>query len=194
MTGISITTRLDSREAQAAFRQLERAVSDMTPLVRAIGTGLVASTQDRFDDEQSPDGAGWAPLHPLYAAGKRGAGILRESAMRGGLQGSITYRAGRTDVTVGSNKVHAAVHQLGATIRPKSAPKLAFVMGGRFIRANSVTIPARPYLGISREDEQMILETVEGYLERSVATRGGMAARAGRFVRSLLDRAFGFGR
>ena len=100
----SVTFSFDWAAASSAFQRLQHAMADTTPITRAIGVGLVTSTQDRFDDEVDPDGSAWAPLNPTYAAGKRGAGILRESAMRGGLQGSITYRAGRTEVQVGSNK------------------------------------------------------------------------------------------
>lgn len=166
----SVTFRLDWDEARAGFRQLERVMSDTTPIARAIGTGLVTSTQDRFDDEVSPDGAGWAPLNPVYAAGKRGAGILREQAMRGGLQGSITYRASRSEVEVGSNKIYAGVHQGGAVITPKSAGRLVFRLGNRIVHARSVTIPARPYVGISAEDKVMIIEVIEGALARGLGS------------------------
>jgi phage virion morphogenesis protein len=166
----SVTFSFDWDEARAAFGRLERVMSDTTPITRAIGTGLVTSTQDRFDDEVSPDGAAWAPLNPTYAAGKRGAGILRESAMRGGLQGSITYRAGRSDVQVGSNKVYAGVHQGGAVITPKSADRLVFRLGNRVVHARSVTIPARPFVGISSDDQVMILDVIEGGLARALGS------------------------
>lgn len=152
-------------------------MADTTPITRAIGTGLVTSTQDRFDDEVSPDGAAWAPLNPVYAAGKRGAGILRERAMRGGLQGSITYRAGRSEVEVGSNKIHAGVHQHGAVITPKSGGRLAFRLGNRIIHARSVTIPARPYVGISADDKLMIIETIEGALARGLGSGSSSGGR-----------------
>lgn len=170
MSGFSVTYRLDWDEARSAFQRLERAVADTAPIMRAIGTGLVTSTQDRFNDEVSPDGAAWARLNPTYAAGKRGAGILRESAMRGGLQGSITYRAGRSEVEVGSNKIYAGVHQQGAVITPKSGGRLVFRLGNRIVHARSVTIPARPFVGISAEDKLMIMETIEGALARALGS------------------------
>jgi hypothetical protein len=42
--------------------------------------------------------------------------------------------------------VYALIHELGGTIRPKSAARLAFQVGGEFRSAASVTIPPRPYL------------------------------------------------
>jgi phage virion morphogenesis protein len=170
VSGFSVTFKLDWDEARAAFGRLERVMADTTPITRAIGTGLVTSTQDRFDEEISPDGAAWAPLNPVYAAGKRGAGILRERAMRGGLQGSITYRAARSEVEVGSNKIHAGVHQHSAVITPKSGGRLVFRLGNRVVHARSVTIPARPYVGISSDDQVMILDVVGGGLARALGS------------------------
>lgn len=170
MSGFYVTFSFNWDEARAAFGRLERVMADPTPITRAIGVGLVTSTQDRFDDEISPDGAAWAPLNPLYASGKRGAGILRESAMRGGLQGSITYRAARTEVQVGSNKIHAGVHQGGAVISAKNGPFLVFRMGGKLVKTPSVTIPARPFVGISSDDQVMILDVVEGGIARALGS------------------------
>lgn len=166
----SVTFSFDWAAASSAFQRLQHAMADTTPITRAIGVGLVTSTQDRFDDQVAPDGSAWAPLNPTYAAGKRGAGILRESAMRGGLQGSITYRAGRTEVQVGSNKIYAGVHQGGAVITAKNSPFLVFKMGGRLVKTRSVTIPARPFVGISSDDQVMILDVVEGGLARALGS------------------------
>lgn len=177
MSGAVLITHIDTTEAQAAFRRLERAVADTTPTMRAIGTGLQSNTHDRMDAGQGPDGAGWPALNPTYAAGKRGPGILRESGMRGGLQGSITYRASRSEVEVGTNKIYGAIHQFGGTIKAKGSSKLAFKMGGRFIRTESVTIPARPYLGISSDDQVMILDVIEGALARALGSGSSSGGR-----------------
>ncbi|NIX75394.1 phage virion morphogenesis protein [Microvirga terricola] len=164
MTGITLETKIDAKAAIVAFRKVQRRVADMTPLMRAIGTGLVENTHTRFERAQDPQGRAWKPVSPTYALGKRGPGILRESAMRGGLMGSITFRASAQSVAVGSNKVYAAVHQLGGTISAKGS-HLVFPMGNRMVFAKSVTIPARPFLGIGREDEETILEVLETALD-----------------------------
>ncbi|MDP3408199.1 phage virion morphogenesis protein [Bosea sp. (in: a-proteobacteria)] len=177
MSGAVLITRMDWSDARAAFGRLERAIADTTPIMGAIGTGLVASTQDRMDAGQDPEGAAFAALNPLYASAKRGPGILRESGMRGGLQGSITRRAGRDQVEVGTNKIYGAIHQYGGVITAKGGGKLAFRMGGRLIKTASVTIPARPYLGISRDDQVMILDVVEGALDRAVGSGASSGGR-----------------
>lgn len=177
MSGAALVVRLDWDDARVAFGRLERAVSDTAPIMRAIGTGIVTSTQDRFDAGQDPDGGAWAALNPTYAAGKRGPGILRESGMRGGLQGSITYRAGRSEVEVGSNKIYAAIHQYGGVITPKGGGRLVFRLGNRVVHARSVTIPQRRYLGISNDDQLMILDVVEGALARALGSGSSSGPR-----------------
>lgn len=165
MATISITARLDSPEVQDAFRQWQSLGRDSTPLLRAIGTGLVSNVQDRFDAGHAPDGTPWAPVKEPWASLKRGPGILREAGMRGGLQGSITMDVAGDELAVGSNKIYAAVHQFGATIKAKDHPFLIFRTpdGRRFGQARQVQIPARPYLGIGPEDEDTILDAVEAF-------------------------------
>ena len=54
---------------------------------------------------------------------------------------------------VGSNLPYARIHQLGGVIVPKKAKKLVFKGSDGATRAvDKVTIPARPYLGVSKDD------------------------------------------
>lgn len=154
MTGARVT--IDAGQVQGAFRSLARLGRDTTPVMKALGPLLVASTRNRIVAEQAHDGAGWPRLNPAYAAGKRGPGMLRERAMRGGLFGSITFEADSRTLRIGTNKAYAAIHQFGGTITPKNAKALVFQLGGRTVKAKKVTIPARPFLGISAEDRQEI--------------------------------------
>lgn len=166
MSGVTLDVKVADTAARHWFNHLSIVMADTTPVMRAIGVGLVENTHTRFERAVSPEGTPWAPLLPAYAAVKKGAGILRESAMRGGLMGSITYRASRESVEIGTNKIYAAVHQFGATIRPVKARHLIFRLASGMVHAEEVTIPARPYIGISREDEQLILETIVDAFDR----------------------------
>lgn len=175
MAGASMTARLDDAEVQGAIRRLYALGQDMVPVARAIGVGLVRNTQDRFRAGVDPDGHPWKPLVPWYAAVKRGPGILRQSGMRGGLMGSITFRAsggpGRATVQVGTNKVYGAVHQFGAIIHAKNPSGVLFFKNSKgqvWGAAQSVTIPARPYLGISREDRQTIGDVLDVFVQRAI--------------------------
>ena len=71
----------------------------------------------------------------------------------GRLRRSIDYAATSNKVMVGSNLPYARIHQLGGVIVPKKAKKLVFKGHDGTTRAvDKVTIPARPYLGVSESD------------------------------------------
>jgi phage virion morphogenesis protein len=145
------------------FAQLERLMGNTTPVMAAIGTGLVGSTHMRFVTQTDPEGQAWQALNTDYAAGKRNSRILTES---GRLRDSINARPGNDIVKIGSNVIYAGIHQLGGVIVPRSATHLYFRIGGNLIAAKKVTLPARPFLGISDQDEVMIAETVFSFLTR----------------------------
>ena len=82
------------------------------------------------------------------------------------LRDSIDYAATPTKVMVGSNLPYARIHQYGGTIRPKKAKRLIFKgPGGEKIVAKQVTIPARPYLGVSKADMEEVRATMEDFLK-----------------------------
>lgn len=168
MSGASIEVIIVDRAVQEAFERLTQLMGNTTPIMSAIGTGLVASTHMRFVTQTDADGHAWQSLNTEYAAGKRNSRILTES---GRLRDSINSQAGPTEVHVGTNVIYGAIHQFGGTIRPVSASHLFFRIGGNLVVANSVTLPARPYLGISAEDEAEVAEIVFGFLERRTNPR-----------------------
>lgn len=47
--------------------------------------------------------------------------------------------------SVGSDRVQAAIHQVGGVIRPKSARSLVFTLSGIVMRRKKVTMPPRPF-------------------------------------------------
>jgi hypothetical protein len=55
MSGVSITMQVRDAEVRRGFRQLERRMVNTTPVMAAIGTGLVGSTHMRF---VTPDRSG----------------------------------------------------------------------------------------------------------------------------------------
>jgi phage virion morphogenesis protein len=170
MAGATLTVQFQPGRTLQALRTLEAVTGRPAALLRAIGTGLLRNAQDRFEEARAPDGSAWAPLQPFYLEVKRGPGILRGAGMRGGLQGSLTMDSDDRSVVVGSARVYAAAHQFGATIRPRAAKVLLFrtARGRVWGAAKEVTIPARPYLGLSRQDEETILDVTETVLQRAL--------------------------
>lgn len=171
MAGATLTVRLEATQAAAQLRRAADAWGDPGPILRAIGTGLARNTRERFDLGVDPEGNPWAELHPAYEPMKKGPGILRESGMRGGLQGSITFDVAGHEVAIGTNKIYGAIHQFGGTIRPKRGEYLVFRLAGALVKALEVSIPARPYLGIGDEDEDTILDVAEAFLTRAARRR-----------------------
>ena len=105
----------------------------------------------------SPDGINWRDTIEMRNP------ILRRS---GALARSIDYRASADSLVVGSGLVYAAIHQFGGVIRPKTASALAFMLGGRLVVTQKVTMPARPYLGLSPQNRAEATRSVVAYLRR----------------------------
>ncbi|MDL2401260.1 phage virion morphogenesis protein [Rhizobium mayense] len=166
MAGASISFTITDRAVLRGFDQLGRLMTNTRPVMAAIGTELVASTVMRFVTQTDPTGGHWIALNPEYAAGKRNARILTE---RGRLRDSINSRPSNHEVRIGTNLVYAAIHQFGGVIRPVKAKHLFFRMGGNLVVANRVTLPARPYLGISKDDQTSIAEIVFSFIDRYTA-------------------------
>lgn len=152
------------------LEQIARQVDDMRPAYAMIGEVLTESTKERFDTSTSPDGARWAPLAEETVLGrlaeisgvytKKKSGKLSKKGQRavmgmrplvdsGILQDTIAWQADATSAQIGTNRFAgewdggAAVHQFGN---------------------RDGTIPARPFLGVSPQDETTILEILAGFL------------------------------
>lgn len=143
-------------------RHLERLANcDFTGMHKEIGEALVSSVQDRFRSGMGPDGKRWPKSARAKAEGGKTLVDTRD------LKGSVTYRAGPAGVEVGTNKIYGAIHQYGGTIVPKRRKLLRFAIADKVIFAKKVEIPARPFLGISVEDQAEIAEIVQRRIEET---------------------------
>lgn len=143
----------DSRTGQALARLAERLDSLRTPLLD-VAEYLHQSTDARTRRQVAPDGTPWAPLSPVTLARKRSGGkILRET---GALLDTLRHQVVGDELHFGTDRLYGAVQQLG---QKKGASGAA---GGRPIPWGD--IPARPYLGLSTEDEAEVLAIIAEYL------------------------------
>ena len=167
MTGAFIKVTVIDGGISAALAKLQDKNRGLIPsALKNIGEAAVAWTLRRFDTETAPDGTKWAPLNPDYAATKQGGKILQGSGMRGGLMGSIVWQMqGNDSVVVGTNKIYGAIHQFGGIIQPRTADALVFRLGGRIIFAKKVTIPSRPWLGVSATNQNEIMEIIQDHID-----------------------------
>ncbi|MBN9243388.1 MAG: phage virion morphogenesis protein [Mesorhizobium sp.] len=163
MTGAVLT--LDIRNTDDALARLLEAASDLKPALKNIGVELERSTKERIAREESPDGSHFAPLNPLYAKTKKGPGILRGES--GDLANIVWQLAGDDTVEVGTNAIYGAIHQFGGVIKARNAAALFFSMGGESFTVDNVTIPARPFLGLSKQDEEEVLAIVADHFQQA---------------------------
>lgn len=138
----------DDAISQALGSALGR-LDDMTPVMQAIGRQLQESTIRRFAAGQAPDGTPWAANSPVTLARKRDPRPL--FGISGMLNSQISYEADASSVQVGSNRIYAAMMQFGGT-----KAKFPHLWGN---------IPARPFLGISDQDQADILDIIGEALE-----------------------------
>lgn len=145
------------------FAKFKRDISqlkdlDKIGLAKKIGEALVSSTQARFETQKGPDGAEWPVSH---RAANTGGQTLSDT---GRLKNSISYHATAQGVEVGTNVKYAHVHQNGAVIKPKKAKYLRFRIGTTWARKKLVTLPPRPFIGISDADVEEIDGTIMDHL------------------------------
>lgn len=163
MTGVRV--EVDIGRARDVIDKYIKLVGNPRPLMEVAGGVLENSVRDRFRTGVGPGGVPWIPSRRAI---EQGGSTLID---KGGLLNSITHVADDRRVEVGviaktESAKHAATHQFGATIRPVHANKLAFrAPDGHLVLVDSVTIPARPFLGIDEEDRNLLMEAWVAMLE-----------------------------
>ena len=127
---------------------------------QVIGEALTSSARERFSAQKGPDGRPWPKS---YRAKAEGGVTLTDNAT---LKNSISFKARAEGVAVGTNVKYALIHQHGGTIKAKKAKYLRFRIGKRWVMKKSVTIPARPFIGISQDDMEEIRRIVNKHIKK----------------------------
>lgn len=141
--------RIDYRteETDRLLDELRRRMGNLRPVMEAVGQVIQSGTQQRFIDQAAPDGTPWAPLSPVTIARRRrgptATGSIQILRDTGRLMNSISYEATANQVSVFTNVLYAATHQLGDPRR---------------------RIPARPFFGYNAQDQAAIVEILQGYV------------------------------
>lgn len=155
MAGIKVT--VDDKRVRDALNNL--ADLDMAEALGGIGETLLNNTRDRLEAGVDVDGNPFAPLSPVTIKRKKKNKdkILIES---GDLSRELAYQLvnGGTGLEFGSDRKYAAVHQFGAK-------QGAF---GRTKRNGPIpwgNIPARPFIGLTAQDEDEILDNLAHFID-----------------------------
>jgi len=159
MSGFSMEITLDDMSAERTINRLLDGARNMTPLMKVISKSLESDVKDNFQNQESPDGQPWKPSR---RAQMEGGETLLDS---GRLADSYIGQSGKDYAEVGSNVIYAAIQQFGGTIRPKNGKALRFKIGGKFITIKSVTLPARPHVGIGPDDADRIKNITVNYFK-----------------------------
>jgi phage virion morphogenesis protein len=153
---VTIRAALDMDGPLEAFRALEAAGADPRSLMQEIGAGLVAAVSQRFEREEDPDGRAWTP-------NRRGGMTLTDTGL---LANSFSALATSTYVEIGTAVPYAGVHQEGAVIEAKAGGHLRFQHEGGWATVRSVTIPARPFLGIGPAEIAAVDDVLVAWTDR----------------------------
>lgn len=162
MGGPSLVLKGDARPLKTMAQRVRQAFgkADTRELLNNLGGEVVATVMGRFREGTDPDGNKW----PVSLRARLEGGATLEQS--GNLRDSYTYAIAIAgdQVEIGSNLAYAAIHHFGGEIRAKNADKLHFTIGGRHVAKKSVTIPARPALGLNDEDEANLLESAQDWM------------------------------
>jgi phage virion morphogenesis protein len=196
MSGVQISATIEGLGAPgAAFDRMKALGENPRPIWSAIAQYGEASTRMRFRDQKGPDGAAWRPSRRALRTGSK---TLIDRAR---LYRSITHLSGATYGEWGSNVIYAGIHQHGGKITRlahSSMLRLRTDRAGRLLRQgnhanlamfakathkraterrytvgeHTITMPARPYLGVNDADGREILALTDAAVDQVAANRG----------------------
>lgn len=189
MTGVSITYSVSITDGDM-LDQLGRLVDRMenpTGFYKNVGEHLLNSIRDNFEREAAPDGTPWQRLkeRTIREREKRRLTPIRILRARGRLAGSFSTSATISEVRVGTPMEYAAAHQFGAEIKQPARKQTIYqhydektdTLHQKFrkksqsnfardvtVGEHTITIPARPFAGVSAQDETIILGIADEWL------------------------------
>ncbi len=149
-------------------RTRDTLANGLQKILESVGTEVVSITQQAFVDE-SLRAAPWPPKRDGSPATLIKSGLLRESIR--------IVNIGSTSVTVGSDRVYAAVHQLGsreyqpgASVDIKSRRVILLREGRTSVYARRQNIPPRPFFPIDPDGNftQTATERIQKVLEQAI--------------------------
>lgn len=142
-----IKVEFDDTAIKKALSNLQQAVGNLSPALKAIGDDLKESTQQRFVSKTGPDGQQWEANSDVTIDRKgRNDPLVGEGTLAEQISADLI---GYNILEISSSMQYAAMQQFGG-----DKSEFPHLWGD---------IPARPFLGISDQDENEILTTVEEY-------------------------------
>ncbi len=155
--------KYDDAEVAKALDRLAAAGKSLAPAMKQIAAALEDAAFDAFQTETSPDGDPWAGLseHTRASRARRRKWPGQILQVSGDLAGSMTSAHDAFSAVAGTSLVYAPTHQFGAA-------RGAFGATARGQPIPFGDIPARPFLGVSDETRQDILDALEDHLAKAL--------------------------
>lgn len=164
MTSVKITSRGDE-DIKAEIKRLSARIGSPRPILGAIGEILVDSTTRRFARGVGPDGKRWKRNAPStierYLAAFGNSRRRTKRPLIGetlALSTTISHSVSGRTLSVGSPMIYAGVAHFGAQRGEFGATR----------RGSPIPwgdVPARPFLGLTAEDREDILDSLREMLD-----------------------------
>lgn len=144
---------VNDKQVQTKLSAIARQLKQPRKLYGVLGETVKKLHKERFKQELSPEGKKWKALSPATVELKRKRGksqrILRQD---GYLSDKTAYNYDDKRLEFGSDAKYARLHQFG----------------GQVGRGRKVNIPARPWLGISSNDKNLLRQKARVLLQREI--------------------------
>lgn len=149
MSDKPIEIKIDNNDVERKLLELAQKGENLRPLMKNIAGIFASATEENFKNEGRPDK--WTELSEATkkqrTKQKKWPGQILQ--VSGQLASSISTQYDDESAIIGSNLDYAAIHQLG----------------GQAGKNKKVEIPARPYLKLTDDDFNEILDATEHYLK-----------------------------
>lgn len=144
-----IEIKIKNQEVNSKLLDLAKRCENLRPLMKNIAGVFAYSTEENFENEGRADK--WVNLSNITKEkrkiSKHWPGKILQ--VEGKLATSISTEYDNNSATIGSNLAYAAIHQLG----------------GKAGKNKKVSIPARPYLYLSDDDFEEIIDKINDFLK-----------------------------
>lgn len=149
MSDKPIEIKIDNNDVERKLLELAQKSENLRPLMKNIAGIFASATEENFKNEGRPDK--WVELSD--ATIKHRKKIRKYPGMilqvSGQLASSVNTFYDKDSALIGSNLDYAAIHQLG----------------GPAGKNKKVEIPARPYLKLTDDDFNEILDATKNFLK-----------------------------
>ncbi|WP_041523603.1 phage virion morphogenesis protein [Gilvimarinus agarilyticus] len=183
MAGVKVSVTSD---VEARLQGLVAGIEHPKPMFALMNEYLGKITRARFKTQTAPDGTPWQELSAKYKARKK-KNKNRILTLNNYLGGTLRGVEDDQGLEFGTNRVYAAIHQLGGVIKKKTRRSEVYFrqradgsVGNRFVKKNrsnfaqsvnvgehTIKIPAREFLGTNDQQNQHLVKIATRFLKKA---------------------------